>query len=57
MIEVKIPKEITQYEAKFVGPFTLRQTICIGICLPACITIYNVATQYFGLTASQSGYF
>lgn len=26
-LEVKIPKEITQYEAKLVGPFTARQTV------------------------------
>ena len=28
MIEVKIPQEISQYEAKMVGPFTMRQAIC-----------------------------
>lgn len=26
-LEVKIPKEITQYEAKLVGPLTTRQTV------------------------------
>lgn len=41
MIDIRIPKEIRQYEAKFVGPFTMRQTICIGIGLPICILLYN----------------
>ena len=26
-LEIKIPKEITQYEAKLIGPLTTRQTI------------------------------
>lgn len=41
MIDIRIPKEIRRYEAKFVGPFTLRQTICVGIGLPTCILLYN----------------
>lgn len=41
MITIRIPKEIRQYEAKFVGPFTMRQTICICVGLPICILIYN----------------
>lgn len=41
MITIRIPKEIRQYEAKFVGPFTMRQTICLGIGLPICILLYN----------------
>ncbi len=42
MIDIRIPKEIRRYEAKFVGPFSMRQTICLGIGLPICIFLYNV---------------
>ena len=34
MIEIEIPKDINKYEAKLVGPFTTRQTICFVL---ACI--------------------
>lgn len=42
MIEIKIPKEVNTYEAKFIGPFTLRQSICLLIAMPACILLYNL---------------
>ena len=28
-LEIKIPKEITKYEAKLIGPLTTRQTVCL----------------------------
>lgn len=34
MIEIEIPKDINKYEAKLVGPFTTRQTICFVL---ACV--------------------
>lgn len=50
MIEVKIPKEIKRYEAKAAGPFTLRQLICLIICLPIGIAIYVFSKPYVGDT-------
>lgn len=47
-IEIKIPKEINRYEAKAVGPFTLRQLICLLICLPICVGIFLLAKPYVG---------
>ena len=41
MIEVKIPQEISQYEAKMVGPFTIRQAVCGGIGILLSWGIYN----------------
>lgn len=36
MIEVQVPKDIRKYEAKLIGPFTLRQLVCfIGACFVA----------------------
>lgn len=29
MIEVQVPKDITGYEPPFVGPLTVRQTVCV----------------------------
>ncbi|MGN0673132.1 MAG: PrgI family protein [Anaerovoracaceae bacterium] len=34
MIEIKIPKEVTKYEAKLVGPFTARQCVTLLIFVP-----------------------
>lgn len=45
-IEVKIPKEINTYEAKFIGPFTMRQSVALLIALPACIVVYNFLKEY-----------
>lgn len=46
MIEIRIPKEINTYEAKFIGPFTLRQSVCLLIALPICVVLYNVLKPY-----------
>lgn len=47
-IEIKIPKEINRYEAKFIGPFTLRQSICLLICLPLGVGLYMLSKPYLG---------
>ena len=48
-IEIKIPKEIRKYEAKAVGPFTLRQLICLLICVPVCVGLYILVKPYVGV--------
>lgn len=48
MIEVKIPKEINRYETKAVGPFTLRQLLCIAICLPVGVGVYVLSKPHVG---------
>ena len=52
MIEIKIPKEINQYEAKAAGPFTLRQLLCLFICLPIGVAIFIIAKPYVGIDAA-----
>ena len=47
-IEIRIPKEINRYEAKFIGPFTLRQILSLGICLPIGIFVYNIVKPFVG---------
>lgn len=47
-IEIKIPKEINKYEAHFVGPFTFRQTLCLGICLPVGVGLFVLSKPYIG---------
>lgn len=42
MIEIKIPQEINKYEAKLVGPFTTRQTVCLCCMGLLCVGTYNV---------------
>lgn len=48
-VEIKIPKEIRKYEAKAVGPFTLRQLICLLICMPICVGLYILVKPYIGV--------
>lgn len=42
MIEIEIPKDINKYEAKLVGPFTTRQTICF-----VCACVVGIPTFLF----------
>ncbi len=46
VIEIRIPKEVNTYEAKFIGPFTMRQSICLLITLPVCVLLYNFLRPY-----------
>jgi len=55
MIEIRITKEIGNYEAKFLGPFTLRQVICIGIGAPVCFLIYKTLSPI--MTTDLAGFF
>ena len=47
MIEVAIPSDIMQYEATFIGPMTLRQTICVGATLIVEYGYYMIAHNLF----------
>lgn len=40
-IEIKITKELGNYEPKFIGPLTLRQVICLIIAFPAAYGTYR----------------
>ena len=46
MIEVQVTKEITDYEPKLIGPFTVRQTLCLAIALPFCFVILRYLSPY-----------
>ena len=50
MIEIKIPKEIKQYEAKLVGPFTARQCVVLLICVPIVGVLYYFLRTYVNAT-------
>lgn len=39
MIEIRITKEITDYEPKLLGPLTLRQSACVAAGAPLCYLI------------------
>jgi len=48
MIEIEIPKDIRDYEAKLIGPFTTRQLFCaIGLAI-GCFGSYKIAVNIFG---------
>ena len=46
MIEIRITKEIGGYKPKFLGPFTLRQVICLLIGVPICYFIFKFTAPY-----------
>jgi len=54
-IEIKVTKEIGNYEPKFIGPLTLRQTIVFGLAGSAAILLYRGALLVFPKTIA--GYF
>lgn len=50
MIEAKVPKDIRVYETKLVGPFTLRNTICLTLAIVAALITYNVCCEILGFS-------
>ena len=52
MIEIKIPKEITKYEAKLVGPFTSRQCIILLIFVPIVAFCYINLSKFVNSTVA-----
>jgi len=46
MIEVQVTKEITDYEPKLIGPFTVRQTLCLVVALPICYVILRFLSPH-----------
>ena len=40
MIEIKIPKEITEYKEKILFGLTIRQCVCAVAALAVCVPLY-----------------
>ena len=55
MIDIRVTKELGNYDPKFLGPFTLRQSICLAIAAPICYYIYQAATPIF--SSDVAGFF
>ena len=49
MLEGQIPKDVRKYEAKFVGPFTLRQAIFFIVACVVGYVFYKVFSQLFDM--------
>ena len=45
-LEINVPKEITRYEAKLIGPFTARQSIWGAIGLGASVLSYKLCNAF-----------
>ena len=52
-IEVPITKEISDYEPKLVGPFTLRQCLCLALCAVFCYFVLRYLSPYLTRTISM----
>lgn len=46
MIETKVPKDVRSYKTKIIGPFTIRQLICLGV------VVVLDAFLYFGIKSA-----
>lgn len=46
MIEIRVTKEIGNYKPKLIGPFTMRQVICLLVGVPVCVFIYKFTSPY-----------
>lgn len=48
-IELEVPQDITSYDTKLIGPFSLRQTICFipaaGACVAAFVWLPKILPQ------------
>lgn len=48
MIEIKIPKEITEYKEKFLFGLTIRQCISAAAALAICVPLFIFGKDYLG---------
>lgn len=48
MIEIKIPKEITEYKEKFLFGLTIRQCVSAAVALAICVPLYIFGKDYLG---------
>lgn len=46
-IEREILKDINAYKTKFIGPFTLRNVVCIGIAAAIAIPVFLILNVWF----------
>lgn len=53
MIEIKIPKEITEYKEKFLFGLTVRQFISVAAALAVCVPLYIFGKDYLGDDATS----
>ncbi len=45
-MEIQINKDVGSYEPKVIGPFTIRQAVCLLIGSPICIAIYKYGSMF-----------
>lgn len=55
MISIQIPKEISSYESKLIGPFTTRQTICVFCMALVDIILYNLIGGFVSMDLAIFG--
>ena len=48
MIEIKIPKEITDYKEKFLFGLTIRQLVSAVVALAICVPLFIFGKDYLG---------
>lgn len=49
-IEIEIPKDITKYESKLIGPFTTRQTLCLVPAVALAVLVFVGLKSYVSQT-------
>lgn len=51
MIETKMPKDIRSYKTKLIGPFTMRQILCVAVMAAVDFILYALVIRPFQLPA------
>ena len=45
-MEIKINKEVNSFEPKVIGPFTIRQAVCVFLAVPICLWFYKKGSAF-----------
>lgn len=53
MINIRIPKELTEYKSKVIFGLTGRQLVCFGIAMVIGVPVYFAARTYLGSTIAS----
>lgn len=56
MIETKIPKDIRAYKTKVIGPFTLRQLVCVTLAVGIDILMCLFFFRWMGISPGAAFY-
>ena len=48
-MQMKIPEDLSNIKSNFIGPFSLRQILCLGVAVPLVFIVIKYLTPYVGI--------